>query len=48
MPVGPEGRKIMSSFMSRYGAKKGKSYAYATANKKGKGSKIYSALHGGK
>lgn len=48
MPIGPTGQKIMSSFMSRYGKKKGESWAYATANKQGKGSKIYAALHSGK
>lgn len=46
MPMSAKGREIMTSFMSRYGKKKGKSVGYATANKKGKGSKIYQALHG--
>ena len=48
MPIGEKGHKVMSSFMSQYGAKKGKSIAYATANKKGKKSKIFQALHAGK
>jgi hypothetical protein len=34
--------------MSRYGKKAGKSNAYATAEKKGKGSKLYQILHEGK
>jgi len=48
MPMDKKGHEIMNSFMSRYGKKKGKSAAYATANKKGRGSKIYAALHGDK
>lgn len=48
MPMSEKGHKVMGSFMKQYGAKKGKSFAYATANKKGKSSKIFQALHGGK
>ena len=46
MPMSDKGHKVMSSFMKQYGSKKGKSFAYATANKKGKKSKIYESLHG--
>ena len=46
MPITPEGKKIMANFSKRYGAK-GENYAYASANKKGKGSKLYSLLHKG-
>ena len=45
MPKTKKGHEIMSSFMKQYG-KKGESRAYATANKKGKKSKIFQALHG--
>jgi len=48
MPMSKEGGKIMKDFMSRYGKKKGKSAAFATAQKdknEGKG-KLYSLLHG--
>lgn len=45
MPMSEKGHKVMGSFMKQYG-KKGKDYAFATANKKGKKSKIYEALHG--
>lgn len=48
MPMSEKGHKVMSSFIEQYGGKKGKSNAFATANKKGKKSKIYQALHGGK
>ena len=48
MPMGAKGHKVMSSFMKQYGEKKGKSFAYASAAKKGKKSKIYAALHSGK
>ena len=48
MPMGEKGHKVMSSFMKQYGEKKGKSFAYATAAKKGKKSKIFQALHAGK
>jgi len=47
MPMGEKGHKVMSSFMEQYGSKKGKKVAYATANKKGKKSKIFAALHKG-
>ena len=47
MPMSEKGHAVMSSFMKQYG-KKGKGYAYGTAAKKGKSSKIYQALHGGK
>ena len=47
MPMSKKGHEVMSSFMNQYGGKKGKSNAYATANKKGKKSKIYQALHKG-
>lgn len=48
MPMTEEGGKVMKDFMSRYGKKKGKSAAYATAQKqKNEGkSKLYSLLHG--
>jgi len=48
MPITGKGKKIMSDFMSRYGAKKGKSVAYATAQKKGPSSRLYKLFHGGK
>ena len=48
MPMSEKGHKVMGSFMKQYGKKEGKSNAFATANKKGKKSKIYESLHGGK
>ena len=48
MPMSSKGHEVMGSFMKQYGEKKGKGFAYATAAKKGKKSKIFQALHGGK
>jgi hypothetical protein len=46
MPMSSKGHEVMSKFVSRYGAKKGKSVAYAKANKMGKNSKLYQIMHG--
>jgi len=43
MPVDP---KVKKSFTSQYGSEKGKHIMFATANKEGKGSKLYNAVHG--
>jgi hypothetical protein len=43
MPQTKRGKTIMRGFRKRYG-KRGKSVAYATANKRGGG--LYRALHG--
>lgn len=48
MPMTAEGKKAMAGFVKEYGKKKGKKVAYATANKKGEDSALYSVLHGGK
>ena len=48
MPMSDKGKEAMHGFMKKYGEKKGKSVAYATANERkseGKG-KLYSLLHG--
>lgn len=48
MPKTAKGHEVMDSFMETYKSKKkAKKVAYAKANKEGKGSHIYKALHGG-
>lgn len=48
MPISAKGQEIMANMSKRYGAKKGKSVFYATANKKGKGSSFFKLAHGDK
>jgi len=48
MPISAKGQEIMAKMSKRYGAKKGKSVFYATANARGKSSTFYQLAHGTK
>jgi hypothetical protein len=46
MPKTKRGKQIMSEFQKEYGSKRGKSVAYATAQKKG--GRLFQEIHGRK
>ena len=48
MPMSEHGKKAMRGFQKQYDGEKGKRIAYATAAKRGKGSKLFAMLHKGK
>lgn len=48
MPMSAKGKSVMAGFVRQYGPKKkGEQVAFATANKQGKRSRLYSLFHKG-